>query len=174
MSHCFLSGKRITPNMSTVITERVAGGNYKTVDVSVLTDGYKVNIDVPMTVTHETGRTISDINARVKITGTATIEGIANLAVYCKFKNWYFETDGENYTIMGGKANKFHGMTSLFKRIKKYSTIDRLTASLFNHYSGDYIGTINLKGSDPVKTLQDLFERGYDFHMITDREDFIV
>lgn len=165
----FLTGGSLGENV--IVTDRIAGGNYKLVNIESLHGSY--NDEIVNTITHETG-IHADINARLQVQGYCeSIEQLANIATYCKFKSWYIEINGLDYSISGGIANKFHGMTSLIKILNKYSKIEFITADIFDSNNNNYLFTSNLKGVDAVKTLQKL-DRGFLVKLQTDRPDFIA
>ena len=152
-------------------TDRVAAGNYKNVNLNVLASGYNVNDDIKTTRTHDTG-VRADIDVQLEIMGSVNdFEELANIAVYCKCKKWFFENDNLNYHIIGGIANKFHGVTSLLKNLKKYSHVEIVTGDVYDTNTNDYLFTTNLNGVDVVKTLQKL-DRGFLYKLITERPDF--
>lgn len=167
----FLSECELGNNV--IMTDRIAAGNYKLVNYSTLVNNYHCNDNIPNTKTHDTGKK-ADIDARLEIQGYCdNIKVLANIAVYCKIKNWYFVNDGCDFAIIGGIANKFHGMTSLLKIVNKYGIIESITADVFDADNNKYLFTSNLKNVDTVKTLQKL-DRGYLQKLVTDRPDFIA
>lgn len=167
----FLTDGTLSDNV--IMTDRIATGNYKLVNYSTLDNGYTCHNEILTTRTHDTGKK-ADIDIQLEIHGyTEDIETLSNIAVYCKIKKWYFINDGCEFTIISGIANKFHGITSLLKIVNKYSTIESITADVYDADNNTYLFTSNLKHVDVVKTLQKL-DRGYLQKLVTDRPDFIA
>lgn len=164
----FITNSPIT--MDVITTDRIAKGNYKFINPSSVT--LTINKDIPATQTHLTG-TRAAIDLQVEIIGTATIEGLANIIAYCKANNFFYESDGEQFHIITGKANKYHAITSLIKIVDIYGDVEFITGDVFDTYTNDYISTINFKGKDVVQTMQASKKRGYKEPIITARPAYI-
>jgi hypothetical protein len=164
----FITNEPIT--MDVITTNRVAKGNYKFINPSSVT--ITINEGIPATQTHLTG-TRADIDLQVEIIGTATLTGLANIIAYCKANDFFYESDGEQFHIITGKANKYHALTSLIKTVDTYAHIDFVTGDIFDTYTNDYISTVNFKGKDVVLTMQASKARGYKEPIITARGAYI-